>query len=437
MLSAVPAPPRNVYDHLIRDVVTATGDRSVVRDVRIPPSTARTWKRRGMPPVVSSRALHAQTLDALRESARLRRKLAILSAVVRLLLALLRANHVRLDPKSLLSGADKTLILHAVARARRVMPLSHVLRVLRMPPNTFHTWRNREQRCALDDIPSCPRSQPGRITAQERFTLITLATGHAFAHMSTRALALFAQRQDLLHLAPGTWHKLVRKLDLRRPRTRIHPRAPTEGLRAQWPGQILHVDVTVIRLLDGSRAYIQAVPDNFSRMIVAYAVTPRFDGALTAQLLRQARSVSSSRACGVVLSDDGREDHGTAVTAALSDTDLTHWLAQQHVTFSNSMIEALWRSMKHNFLCMQRLATFAALERFVAFHVEQHNTVMPHAAFHGQTPQEVFEGVGTGLRGELADERRRARELRIERTRRTSCERCPRDAPDTPPRLVP
>ena len=41
-------------------------------------------------------------------------------------------------------------------------------------------------------------------------------------------------------------------------------------------------------------------------------------------------------------------------------------------------------SLKHGWLYLHQLDTFAALERLVAFYVEQHNTVLPHAAFAGQ-----------------------------------------------------
>jgi putative transposase len=36
-----------------------------------------------------------------------------------------------------------------------------------------------------------------------------------------------------------------------------------------------HIDITVIRLLDGARAYVHAVIDNFSRRILAWRVGAR------------------------------------------------------------------------------------------------------------------------------------------------------------------
>jgi hypothetical protein len=63
--------------------------------------------------------------------------------------------------------------------------------------------------------------------------------------------------------------------------------------------------------------------------------------------------------------------------------------AQVEVTFSNSMIEAFWRSLKHSWLFLHALDNFAALARLVEFYVTAHNQVMPHSAFEGQTPDEM------------------------------------------------
>ena len=64
------------------------------------------------------------------------------------------------------------------------------------------------------------------------------------------------------------------------------------------------------------------------------------------------------------------------------------------------------------------------LEKLVAFHVEQHNSVMPHSAFDGQTPDEVYYGTGDHDPGELAAARVKARLKRLAANRAVSCSIC-------------
>jgi len=89
--------------------------------------------------------------------------------------------------------------------------------------------------------------------------------------------------------SPSTWYHLVRKFGWRRPRLRMHPAKPKVGLRTTRANEMWHVDTTVIRLLDGTRAYLHAVIDNFSRRILAWRV-------VEALLNRRGRPVHCSHA---------------------------------------------------------------------------------------------------------------------------------------------
>jgi putative transposase len=70
-----------------------------------------------------------------------------------------------------------------------------------------------------------------------------------------------------------------------------------------------HIDTTVIRLLDGTRAYLHAVIDNFSRRILAWRVADTFaPGNSVAVLLEASRDATRSASAPVVLADAGVEN---------------------------------------------------------------------------------------------------------------------------------
>jgi hypothetical protein len=56
-------------------------------------------------------------------------------------------------------------------------------------------------------------------------------------------------------------------------------------------------------------------------------------------------------------------------------------------------------------------------------------TGFPHAAFEGQTPDEVSFGRGDPIPSELAARRRDARRERVARNRAVACAACPRGRP--------
>jgi hypothetical protein len=72
------------------------------------------------------------------------------------------------------------------------------------------------------------------------------------------------------------------------------------------------------------------------------------------------------------------------------------------------------------------------VRRLVAFYVDQHNRVLPHSAFHGHTPDEMYFGTGDAVPADLQSRSAAARRTRVEAHRSVSCEICP--SADTRPR---
>jgi transposase InsO family protein len=189
------------------------------------------------------------------------------------------------------------------------------------------------------------------------------------------------------------------------------------------------MDVTLIKLLDGTRLYLYAVIDNYSRKLLAWKLANKLEPANTCRMLE----IAGRHLVGdvpTVMADSGVENVNNQIDKLLDTGKLRRVLAQVEVSYSNSMIEAWWRRLKHSWLYLHSLDSAAAVERLVAYYVEQHNTVMPHRAFDGRTPDEVYFGVAINLANELAERRRLAREQWVAKNRSMTCASCaPRDTP--------
>jgi len=167
----------------------------------------------------------------------------------------------------------------------------------------------------------------------------------------------------------STGYRLVRKFGWRGPRLRLHPAKPKVGLRTTRADEMWHIDTTVIRLLDGTRAYVHAVIDNFSRRILAWRVADTFAPVNSVAVLVEAsRGATPSDTTPVVLADAGVENVNAQVDDLITTGVLRRVLAFTELKFSNSMIEAWWRSLKHQWLFLHSLdsvTTVRRLERFV------------------------------------------------------------------------
>ena len=200
------------------------------------------------------------------------------------------------------------------------------------------------------------------------------------SYENTAQLRSTAAGDGQVFASPSTWYRLVRVHGWRRPRKRVYPAKPKVGIRATKANEIWHVDTTVIRLLDGSRVYLHAVIDNFSRRILAWNAASSFNPVVTASLLRMAANgISEIRP--TLLVDGGVENFNAEVDAVVDEGLLKRVLAQTDILSSNSMIESWWRVLKHQWLYLNSLDSVSTVTKLVAFYVDQHNTHLPHSAF--------------------------------------------------------
>jgi transposase InsO family protein len=410
------------YDHRLRRLIQTTGDLDLAVSHGVPRSTARGWLKNSGTDVVSIDALDMDTIRLQQEVAILRRRVTRLLCLLQLIVVALKVSDFSFDRLRIPENNGKRRLLRAIERVRSHLALRRVLSLIGMSRTRYHAWIGKQE-CGLNDRSCCPKSSPQELTQTEVNTIRGMVTSDEFRHVPTGTLARLAQRLSKVFASPTTWYRLVRTHKWRRPRLRVYPAKPKIGIRASRANEVWHVDTTLIRLLDGSRVYLHAVIDNFSRRILAWMIAERFHPAITAQLLLDA-SKSMTSGQPMVLVDGGVENFNSAVDEVIESGLLKRVLAQTEITFSNSLIESWWRVLKHQWLYLNTLDTVATVRKLVAFYVEQHNNHLPHSAFRGQTPDEMYFGTGADIPQQLEAAHVAARASRLKANREQRCQLC-------------
>jgi len=122
--------------------------------------------------------------------------------------------------------------------------------------------------------------------------------------------------------------------------------------------------------------------------------------------------------------DSGVENLNANVDALVANGTIQRILAQVDVVFSNSMIESWWKMLKHWWLYMNNLNSIDDVRKQTAFYVDQHYRVIPHSAFKGQTPEEMYFSKGSDIPNQLSDARTVARQSRLAANRAVTCSKC-------------
>jgi len=142
---------RRTYDYRIQEAICESGDRELFPELNIPRSTIRSWIHRGMSDVVAADLAAQDHAEMAAEIERLRRRTALLGTVVGLLTAMLRESKIQLNYERFPEGDAKRILLRAIERAKKTLPLSTVLRITRLSASRYHSWHRAEAGCDLDD----------------------------------------------------------------------------------------------------------------------------------------------------------------------------------------------------------------------------------------------------------------------------------------------
>ena len=335
------SPGRRAYDHRLRDLVCEGRDPMLFQDLGVPRSTAASWLRRGPRPVVTAEVLALDQQELQAEVLLLQRRIRFLLGIIRLAFLLVRLSGFRLDFLRVPDARAKRSILAAVEHALKAVPLAVALRVLRLSPARYHAWSKLSQDCPLDDRSSCPRTLPSQLTAKEIGDMRDLVVSQDHRHMTIRALALHAQRVGKVFASPTTWARLARERGWLRPRHRVYPARPKDGIRASEPNQYWHIDMSIIKLLDGTRTFLHAVIDNFARRILEWKLVLRLEPKTTCQILVEAAKNLPKGDVATVVADSGIENINQEVDDLFGLGQLHRILAQVEVSYSNTIIESL------------------------------------------------------------------------------------------------
>jgi putative transposase len=332
---------RNVYDPRVRELVCATGNPDLFPELKIPKSTLRGWLNGEFRTAVGTESVTRTEIELYSENAKLRQRVRVLQAVMCLLLVLLRVTGCRLEGERLPDGAAKGQLLEAIEKATKALALASVLKVIGLSISRYHGWHRRDKACELTDRSSCPKKSPGQLIATEVDAIRELATSEDYRHMPTSTLSRFAQRAGKVYASATTWLRLIRERGWRRPRTRIHPAKPTVGIRANQPNEIWHLDVTVIRLLNGTKLYLHGLVDNFSRRLLAWKLEEKLSPTTTCEVLAEAAKCLPVVEFQVtLLTDGGVENVNDTVDNFLLSGVLKRVLAQVEIVESNSIVES-------------------------------------------------------------------------------------------------
>lgn len=318
---------------------------------------------------------------------------------------------------------DSFLIWLYVHRKDSLVP-DHIKQLI--PHSTASTWRNLD--CSsfigheLRDVQQeairqyeILQKHPLQLTGDEVKKIKALFVEPAFACWPAVSLYYEGLRNHGLFISLSTFYKYVNLLGLKRKWKKRQ--SNKNGLKAFFPNQYLHVDTTIWKMDNGTKAFIALVSDNFSKMILGWSICLQNKALNVKQALdlavKSIHQYHPNQVCTTLVADGGSENYAVVIDELLRQTDrpeITKVIALKDIRFSNSLVEAVNKIMKR-YLRHHIAHEYDQLEMLLLSIIKDYNETRPHGSLHGLTPMEAYKNPSKSL--SFKEQFQQAKSLRI------------------------
>lgn len=284
----------------------------------------------------------------------------------------------------------KKEIVSIIQRIAPNLGLKRSCRFMKVSVQRYYKWKN-EILCNSSVFGLCRKIHPKQLTIQEQKIIARYLKKPEFFNWPLRSIFYKIIKDGVAFLSLATFYKYARVLA---PKREIIRKARRKiGIRSTAPLLLLHMDTTILRVQDGSKVYIHFIMDNFSRTILGWKASLEWNSKNTMLNLKEVcEKFDLFHKQIQLLCDDGSENAGEVNKFLCSPRlFIEKLIAQVDITFSNSMIEAVNKKIKYEFLFPKKLYSFQDVIKTLKLAVTEYND-RPSGVLFGYSPNEVLEG---------------------------------------------
>jgi len=285
------------------------------------------------------------------------------------------------------------LIVNTVEQVKDYIPINEALKVFNISRGTYQNYKAKViYKCDQSYFKWCTKRFPNQLLPKEVETIKKYMTDENYQFWSKSSIYLKALRDGSLSCCLATFYNYCRLLGFkniqRRKKSDDYKPIKTSGSNELWCA-----DVTIFKTADGVKHYIHFLMDHYSKFILGYKVEKHSSGIAITNLLKEA-TLKYKPVVIQFLTDGGSENVNNNVSGYLDSLSINtnHQIAQKDVVFSNSMIEALNKTIKHEFLHPKKINISSEVKKALDEVIPIYNIIRPQMSLAGNTPFETYHG---------------------------------------------
>ncbi|MFD0797315.1 transposase [Maribacter chungangensis] len=316
------------------------------------------------------------------------------------------------------------LIVNSIEKVNNHIPINKAIKIFNLSRSTYENYKSIVvHTCEPSYFKWCMRRFSNQLLASEVKTIKEYMAHPDYKFWSKSSIYLKALRDKKLTCGISTFYKYCRLLGFKnRPRRRKSD--SYRPVKTSKPNELWCADVTIFKTSDTTKHYIHFLMDHFSKFIIGYKVCSKPSAKTIKELLDT--SYCKYRPDSLrFLTDGGSENVNTTLSNFIDSPiiPIIHIIAQKDVVYSNSMVEALNKVIKHQFLFPKDIINANQLETILKQSVVSYNTLRPQKSLGGNTPLETFKGKSVDIT-KYCQNFHAQKSLRQEMNRKNTCKLC-------------
>jgi len=320
---------------------------------------------------------------------------------------------------------NKDLLVNTIENLKDVIPVEKAIRFFNVSRATYQNYKTLVlNQCEQSYFLWCTKRYPNQLLKKEVQIIKNYMQDERFKYWSKSSVYLKAVRDDVVHYGLSTWYKYCKLLGFSSGR-HLQGKKTYTSLKTNKPNEMWCCDVTIFKTTNGIKYYIHFLIDHYSRMILGYKIEKRSSGIAIKSLLNEAYNKYKPNEIITLLTDGGSENVNATVSEYLNSTevDIRHLIAQVDIKFSNSMVEAVNKVMKHQFLLPKQISSLKQLKTAVKQDVELYNEVRPQSILRGNTPRETHSGIPNDF-SRFTNGFQSQKQIRLAENQKSLCNSC-------------
>jgi putative transposase len=161
-------------------------------------------------------------------------------------------------------------------------------------------------------------------------------------------------------------------------------------LKIGQANQVWATDLTYIPMPTGGFMYLMAVVDLYSRKVISWGLSNSMDTDFCCRVLQEALQTGRPE---IFNTDQGSQFTSDAFTDILKQHNILISMDGKGRAIDNIFVERLWRSVKYEYLYLQRPETCQALYQGLKQYFYFYNQERLHQSLQYRTPESIYSMV--------------------------------------------